>query len=123
MSDGFSILERVLHQTNARNNVLASNIANVDTPNYKARDISFGEVLGTEMGLAKTDPKHLPGSGPSGAAAELRTEGTQPWADGNNVELDQEVAKMTENAMFFQAGVTLLSKKVQMFKNALRTTG
>jgi len=122
MSDGFSILERVVLQAGARNGVLASNIANVDTPNYKARDISFGEVLGTEMGLATTDPKHLPGSS-SGATSELRIDETQPWADGNNVELDQEVAKMTENAMFFQAGVTLLSKKVQMFKNALRTTG
>jgi len=122
MSDGFSILERVVHQAGARNGVLASNIANVDTPNYKARDVSFGQVLGTEMGLATTDPKHLSGSS-SGAAGELHTEETQPWADGNNVELDQEVAKMTENAMFFQAGVTLLSKKIQMFKSALRTTG
>jgi flagellar basal-body rod protein FlgB len=109
-------------QTGVRNGVLASNIANVDTPNYKARDVSFGDVLGTEMGLATTDPKHLSGSS-SGATRELRTDETQPWADGNNVELDQEVAKMTENAMFFQAGVTLLSKKIQMFKNALRTTG
>jgi flagellar basal-body rod protein FlgB len=122
MSDGFNILERVVLQTNVRNGVLASNIANVDTPNYKARDVSFGEVLGTEMGMAATNPKHLSGSG-SGTTGELRTEETQPWADGNNVELDQEVAKMTENAMFFQAGVTLLTKKVQMFKNALRTAG
>ncbi|NTW58359.1 MAG: flagellar basal body rod protein FlgB [Nitrospirae bacterium] len=122
MSDGFSILERLVLQSNVRNGVLASNIANVDTPNYKARDVKFGEVLGAEMGLASTDPKHLSGSS-SGATAELRVEETQPWSDGNNVELDQEVAKMTENAMFFQAGITLLSKKVQMFKNALRTSG
>lgn len=122
MSDGFSILERVVLQAGVRSGVLASNIANVDTPNYKARDVSFGQVLGTEMGLATTDPQHLSGSG-TGVAGEPRTGDAQPWADGNNVELDQEVAKMTENAMFFQAGVTLLSKKVQMFKNALRTSG
>jgi flagellar basal-body rod protein FlgB len=122
MSDGFSILERVVLQSGVRNSVLASNIANVDTPNYKARDVSFGQVLGTEMGLATTDPKHQSGSS-SGAAGELRTEEAQPWTDGNNVELDQEVAKITENAMFFEAGITLLSKKVQMFKNALRTSG
>jgi flagellar basal-body rod protein FlgB len=122
MSDGFSILEQVVLQAGARSGVLASNIANVDTPNYKARDVSFGEVLGTELGLKTTDPKHLPGSTSAGSV-ELRTDDTQPWADGNNVELDQEVAKMTENAMFFQAGVTLLTKKVQMFKSALRTTG
>lgn len=122
MSDGFSILERVVLQSGIRNGVLASNIANVDTPGYKAQDASFGQILGTEMGLAKTDPKHLQGTSSEGSV-ELRGGDTQPWADGNNVELDQEVAKMTENAMFFQAGVTLLSKKVQMFKNALRTSG
>jgi flagellar basal-body rod protein FlgB len=122
MSDGFSILEKMVLQAGVRNGVLASNIANVDTPNYKARDVSFGQVLGTEMGLATTDPKHLSGSVSEGTV-ERRTEETQPWADGNNVELDQEVAKMTENALFFQAGITLLSKKVQMYKSALRTSG
>jgi flagellar basal-body rod protein FlgB len=48
---------------------------------------------------------------------------TQPWIDQNNVELDQEVAKMTENAMLYQAGVTLLSTKIRMFKSALNTRG
>jgi len=122
MSDGFSILEQMVRQAGIRNGVLASNIANVDTPNYKARDVSFGQVLGTEMSLATTNPGHLSGSG-SNAAGEQRTTDGQPWADGNNVELDQEVAKMTENAMLFETGVTLLEKKIQMFKSALRTSG
>ena len=120
MSDGIKVLERILQLANARHGVLASNIANVDTPNYKAKDMSFGQILGNEIGLTTTDPKHLgPGeeSGPGGITA---TE-TQPWADQNNVEMDLEVAKMTENAMLYEAAVTVLSKRVQMFKNALRT--
>jgi flagellar basal-body rod protein FlgB len=121
MSDGFNMLEKMVLQAGVRSGVLASNIANVDTPNYKARDVSFSQVLGTEMGLATTDPKHLLGSSSEGSVVP-RTDDTQPWADGNNVELDQEVAKMTENAMFFQAGITLLTKKVQMYKSALRTS-
>jgi flagellar basal-body rod protein FlgB len=48
------------------------------------------------------------------------SEETQPWADGNNVELDLEVAKMTENALVHQAGLTMLTTKIRMFKNALR---
>ena len=120
MSDSFKVIEGVIQQAGVRHGVLASNIANVDTPNYKARDVSFGQVLGSEMGLATTNPKHLQ-AGASGAAGEVRVEDTQPWADKNNVEMDLEVAKMTENAMLFEAGVTLLSKKIQMFKNALRT--
>ena len=121
MSDAFRILERLVQQAGIRNGVLASNVANVDTPNYKARDVKFSKVLGAEMGLATTDPRHLGGS-ESTAASEMRTEEAYPWVDGNNVELDQEVAKMTENAMFFETGVTLLEKKIQMFKNALKTS-
>jgi len=120
MSDGINALERLLKLASQRNNVLASNIANVDTPNYKARDVSFGKVLGSEMAMQTTHPNHVQGGGTE-ASAELHVEETQPWADKNNVELDQEVAKMTENAMLFQAGVNLLETKIRMFKNALRT--
>jgi flagellar basal-body rod protein FlgB len=120
MSDGMSILERTIQQSAARHRVITSNIANVDTPNYKAKDVSFGRVLGNEMELASTNPKHIQASEGS-AAGDMTIEDTQPWMDRNNVEMDQEVAKMTENAMVFQAGITLLMKKVQMFKAALRT--
>ena len=120
MSDGISMLERILQQAGERHGVITSNIANVDTPNYKARDVSFGQILGSELDLATTNPKHLPAAG-GNASSEKLGEDSQPWADKNNVELDVEVAKMTENAMLYEAGVTLLSKKIQMFKNALRT--
>jgi flagellar basal-body rod protein FlgB len=56
------------------------------------------------------------------SSGNVTGEESQSWADKNNVELDQEVAKMTENAMLFEAGVTLLKKKIQMFKNALKTS-
>ena len=122
MTDGIKILERVLQQSSIRHGVLTSNIANVDTPNYRAKDVSFGSVLDNEVGLATTNAKHLP-SPESGPPAEVKVDATQPWADKNNVEMDLEVAKMTQNAMLYQAGVTLLTKKVSMFKSALRTTG
>ena len=121
MSDGFNTLEQLLRLTSARHGVLTSNIANVDTPNYKARDVSFGQILGTEMAMKTTDPKHM-NSAETGNAGAIRIEETPAWADGNNVEMDMEVAKMTENAMLYEAGVTVLTKKIQMFKSALRTT-
>jgi len=122
MADGMTALEGIIRQTGIRNNVLTSNIANVDTPNYRAKDIKFDQVLGNEMSMATTNPRHIQASSAGGGSGELTGEDSQSWADKNNVELDMEVAKMTENAMLFEAGVTLLKKKIQMFKNALKTS-
>jgi len=123
MSDSMKILERLVQQTGIRHGVLASNIANVDTPNYRARDVSFGQVLGSEMHMATTDPQHLQAGESASGAGEVQGEDSRPWADKNNVEMDLEVAKMTENAMLMEAAVTLLTKKIQMYKNAMKTSG
>jgi len=121
MADGISALQRILQQAAVRHGVLASNIANVDTPGYQARDVSFGQVLGNELALAATDVKHLP-LADNGAAGTIRTNDATPWPDKNNVEMDLEIAKMTENGMLYEAGVTLLEKKIGMFKSALKTS-
>jgi len=123
MSDSMKILERLVQQTGIRHGVLASNIANVDTPNYRARDVSFGQVLGSEMHMATPDPQHLQAGESASGAGEVQGEDSRPWADKNNVEMDLEVAKMTENAMLMEAAVTLLTKKIQMYKNAMKTSG
>jgi flagellar basal-body rod protein FlgB len=120
MSDLFKILEDQIHAANVRHSVIASNIANVDTPGYKARDVKFDEALGeATIELRKTSPAHL-GGGEDGAAEKVTVETRPSWGDGNNVELDVEVGKMNENAIFFQTAVTLLSKNISMYKAALR---
>ena len=121
MSDGMNVLERIVRQASIRNGVLTSNIANVDTPNYRAQDVKFGQFLDNEMSMTVTDAKHLRSAPGGNVSGEITPQDTQPWADKNNVEMDQEVAKMTENAMLYEAGITLLKKKIQMFKNALKT--
>ncbi len=120
MSDSITIIERLLLSSNARHRTLASNIANVDTPGYQAKDVRFGEALNSEMAVMKTHPGHQ-GAGVQGAPAGVVTLETPSWQDRNNVELDQEVAKMTENAMLYQAGVNMLQTRIRMYKNALRT--
>ena len=119
MNDGFTILNRLIRATGFRNQVLSSNIANVDTPGYKAKDVKFDQILGSEMQLKVTDPRHLNGGGP-GSSAELTAAEAQSWVDQNNVELDMEVAKMTENSMLYQTSVQMLSKKISMYKNAIK---
>ncbi len=115
----FKILEQFINFTNMRHSVLTSNMANADTPGYKAKDIEFKQALDNEIGLSATDPRHIK-TGGSGLSGEIETSTANSWEDGNSVELDMETAKMTENAMSFQAGITMLNTKIRMFKNAMR---
>lgn len=119
MDNGFRILERLLRFTGIRHGVIASNIANADTPGYKAKDIRFEANLEEEISLKVTNPAHIRGSEPSMTPTVI-TENGGEWLDRNNVELDEEMAKMTENALLYQAGINMLSTKIRMFRNALR---
>jgi len=111
-----------------RQELLASNIANADTPNYKARDIDFkaaleGALSGrTEgsLGLARTSSRHM-GSESSqgfGAAAKYRTE-FQPNIDGNTVNMDVERAAFAENAVQMEALLTFIRGNLSTLQTAM----
>lgn len=94
-----------------RQEILAANIANSDTPNYKARDLDFGAALKSAMGttggalpLARTSSRHLDGAGAgAGVSAQVKfRESTQPSLDGNTVDVDVERAHFAENALHYQ---------------------
>ncbi len=96
-----------------RQEVIASNLANSDTPNYKARDINFSTALKSALGgvggpvtLATTSPGHISGpggsAGGSGGAALMYRSSLQPSLDGNTVDPDVERANFADNAMHYQ---------------------
>jgi flagellar basal-body rod protein FlgB len=121
MDKGIRVLEQLLKTSTLRHKVLTSNIANVDTPGYKAKDVTFKEAMNNQsMRLNATSPNHISGANlPKEAGGVLPVERSS-WEDGNNVVMDMELANMTENALLYQAGVTLLTKKFQMYKNAIK---
>src|SRR3972149_5168890 len=120
MDNGFNILVHLIYLTNLRHGEIASNIANADTPDYKAKDLKFEQLLNDELlELKTTCPYHIKNIDLA-LSEEVNTDPGQQWADKNNVQLDMEVAKMTENALLFQAALHMFSTKVRMFKNALR---
>ena len=120
MDKGFQVLERLIHLTNIRHKTLAGNIANSDTPGYKARDISFKGVVNEEMiTLKRTAPGHVESASGENGVKTVEERGG-PWVDGNNVEVDMEMAKMTDNALLHEAGTRLLSIKIGMFRAAVR---
>ncbi|RJQ45398.1 MAG: flagellar basal body rod protein FlgB [Nitrospiraceae bacterium] len=117
MDKGFRVLQKIVQAANVRQKVISSNIANSDTPGYKAKDVKFDNLLGKEMKMAATNSKHLGGSGNMSGKTEV--EENLSWEDRNNVELNVEVAKMTENALLHDTAVTILTTKIKMFKNAI----
>lgn len=111
-----------------RQQLLASNIANADTPHYKARDIDFRDALqgalgnsrGGNLGLNTTQSRHIEGAGANllDAATKYRTE-TQSAVDGNTVNMDVERAAFAENAIHYEASVTFINGLLRGMQTAI----
>ena len=129
-------LDKELHFTRTalnlrafRQELLASNIANADTPHYKARDVDFksaleGALSGKGDGgfaLARTSARHLPGSeeNPWNAQIRYRTE-YQGAVDGNTVNMDIERSAFAENAVQVETMLTLVSRKFGSLTHAIQ---
>ncbi|MES2830656.1 MAG: flagellar basal body rod protein FlgB [Pseudomonadota bacterium] len=128
--------EAALSLRGQRQQVLASNIVNADTPNYKARDIDFGKALQGAMqrngagaavnapALATTASNHLAGSR-SGSANALSAPvmyrmPQQGSIDGNTVEMDTERNQFADNAIRYEAGVTFISSQIKGLLSAIQ---
>lgn len=116
-----NILERLISYTQKRHGVIASNIANSDTPDYKAKDIRFEDFLqGGGLPLMLTNEKDIDTVESGDASVHL--DRSVPWKDGNNVEIDMEVAKMDENAMLYEAGIKMLGTEMAMYQTGLKSS-
>lgn len=122
-----SVLSQAMNMRTQRHQVLASNIANADTPGYKARDFSFESAMQNAMAggaksgvaLARTDSGHIgAGSGSAHAAIQYRKE-TQSAVDGNTVDMDVERTQIAENALQYQILTQLISEKFKGVRSAL----
>ncbi|WP_339462026.1 flagellar basal body rod protein FlgB [Pseudomonas sp. EA_105y_Pfl2_R69] len=112
-----------------RAEVLANNIANADTPHYKARDLEFATVLAEQsaktqrgpVNLNRTDSRHIAADGIQVGEADLayRTP-FHPSIDQNTVDLQVEQSSYAENSVQFQASFTLLNSKFKGLVTALR---
>lgn len=121
----FGLHEQALLYRGERSAVIAHNIANADTPNFKARDMLFRDVLKvqadrTPQGLLVTDKKHMQMRENAFAPVESYEIPGQPNIDGNTVETQREQAKFAENALQFQASLTLLNGKMRGLMSAIR---
>lgn len=122
------ILEKAIDGTVMRNEAITQNIANIDTPNYKRKSVAFEKVLSDAMDGSnfrgfRTDKRHIPIGGTDlnnanitvtedNAALEMRL-------DGNNVDIDAEMALMAKNSIIYNALVQKLSGQFKNLKSVI----
>ncbi|MBL4610217.1 flagellar basal body rod protein FlgB [Halopseudomonas sp.] len=126
--NALGIHEKALAFRGQRAAVLANNIANAETPNYKARDLEFSAVLaaqqsGSQKGFAAstTHSRHISAESLVDQAAGLRFRTPlQPALDGNTVDADVEQSEFAKNAIELQASFTFLNSRFKGLMTALR---
>jgi flagellar basal-body rod protein FlgB len=116
--------QQALSLMSRRQDILASNIANADTPGYQARDIDFSKQLKNAMrqetqhngplSLALTSGKHIPGTTPKMDDRQLLYRiPDQPSADGNTVDMDRERVNFADNNVKYQSSLTILGTQIK----------
>lgn len=114
-------------------NLIASNIANAETPNFVPKTLAFDDELQSalksrssgQQSSASPHQRHIPVRG-SGTALQsvsgriIETPANTPGKDGNAVEIENEMGKMAENQIMFNASVQLLTKKFEGLRSAIR---
>jgi flagellar basal-body rod protein FlgB len=125
--------ETALSLRSQRQELLASNIANADTPNYKARDIDFSNALqgalarGTQGQMATTAAAHIANGAaaadgktlPDGTPVLYRTV-TQGAVDGNTVDMDTERTQFADNGLRYEAGITMINHQIKNLLAAIQ---
>ncbi|SFV03066.1 flagellar basal body rod protein FlgB [Pseudoduganella namucuonensis] len=132
LDDYLRFNETALSLRSQRQTVLASNIANADTPNYKARDFDFANALqgamsrtGPQQALKTTAQRHFPNPQQAGDVlpdgTPLAYRGTvQGAVDGNTVDMDVERNQFADNALRYEAGITLINSQIKGLMAAIQ---
>ena len=122
-------LQKSLNVGSLRHKVLTSNIANIDTPNYKAFEVVMEDVrkhnsrLKGPIELVRTQPRHLSGLHSATDSIKIKTvdsPGNNFRADGNTVDLDRTMGKLAENTLLYRTAAQIIKKKFQGLKNAIQ---
>ena len=124
-----SLLERSMTLRSRRNAMISSNIANRETPGYRAQDLVFDKALDRALhsdrpGPLKTsDPRHFDGVTrepiETVEGVQINSHNPDPRMDGNTVNLDKEMSKLAENQLMFQFSVRVINSKLNGLKSAI----
>ncbi|SER06217.1 flagellar basal-body rod protein FlgB [Gracilibacillus ureilyticus] len=118
-------LERSLNYSSVKNQTIANNISNVDTANYKAKQVVFKNVLDNELGnqfeAKRTNSRHIDFGSNSGAPYKIMTNQSTTYNhNGNNVDIDKEMSELAKNQIYYQAVVDRLNGKFNSLQSVIR---
>lgn len=117
-------LEKSMDYASLKNKTIGNNIANVDTPNYKAKDVQFKDVFSKQMSsidAKRTNSKHISFSSYDTSRYSVTSNGsTQYNHNGNNVDIDQEMADLAKNQIYYQALVDRLNGKFRSLESVIK---
>jgi flagellar basal-body rod protein FlgB len=124
-SGTISTLEGALNYSSTKQKVISQNIANVDTPNYKAKDVSFkaalDEAVGQSLLTKRTDARHfLFKQLPNKAVTIINKNQNSYNESGNSVDIDQEMADLATNQIYYNALTERVSGKFSTLQNVIR---
>lgn len=125
MSDAaiISALRREMNRAVARQVASTQNLANIETPGYRAREAEFSDTLDQKVGpqvtLAATSAAHLKGTAMPSPAATREVDGLASRRDGNNVQLDRELLEMARASGDFAKAQTALAAKFKLVRYAI----
>ena len=128
IDSAFSFQQQALGLRAHRQELIAGNIANADTPHYKARDFDFADALRQAVAgrgegaltLARTHGTHLPGAGGEGLPRLLYRVPLQDSADGNTVEMDVERSQFADNAIRYEASLAFVTHQLKLLTSAIQ---
>ncbi|UCF94139.1 MAG: flagellar basal body rod protein FlgB [Desulfobacterales bacterium] len=124
-----ALLEKALDLRSLRHNVIAANIANMDTPNYKAFEVLVEEELGKfghaapAATITRTHPNHLAGRNAALNRTALKIAdppGFSLRGDGNTVEVDKAMGQLAENTVLYKTAAELIATKFKGLKNVIK---
>ena len=120
-----NILEKALSASSLRQKTISNNIANVNTPGFKRSEVLFEDILqqkmsGSRLNLAKTNERHL-STQPQSLAPTMRMVTDNSFrTDGNNVDIDIEMANMAKNSIYYDALAQQLSRYFTGLKSVIK---
>ncbi|MCA0969147.1 flagellar basal body rod protein FlgB [Halobacillus litoralis] len=118
-------LENAMNHSAAKNRTIANNIANVDTPGYKAKDVVFKDVLSSELSsipTKRTHSRHIDFQNREGSSSfqTITRQNTTYNHNGNNVDIDKEMNELAQNQIQYQALTSRISSKFSGLESVLR---
>lgn len=117
-------LENSIQYASAKNDVISNNISNVDTPNYKAKNVSFKSALENELGTLQaktTNERHLNFNEADNKPYRIVGDSSTTYNhNGNNVDIDKEMSELAKNQIYYNSLIDRINGKFSSLQSVIR---